>query len=100
MEIVEEEQGLTLRLAQREEGPGSDLMGEFRDAALHSRSLRVDATKVERIGTLSLQTLVAVSQAIDDAGGTFILASPSDVFVQTCADLGLGPWMTAWREEA
>lgn len=100
MQVSEATEALTLTLAARQDAPDQAAFGALLPALSRVSAVVVDAAECQRIGTLALQMLVVLSQAADAAGVDFRLREPGEGFASAAADLGLGPWMTAWREDA
>lgn len=72
------------------------------DAMRHALSLgkpvRVFADQVERLSSAPVQTLLAAAKQAQAQGGKLIIVKPSEVFVETCDDLGLSGWLKEWSE--
>lgn len=100
MQVSEAAGALTLTLDAREEAPDRAAFADLLPALARVNRVAVDTAACQRIGTLGLQMLVVLSQAADAAGIDFRLGPPGEGFAAAAADLGLGPWMTAWREDA
>lgn len=100
MQVIESDGTLTLALEPREEVPEAATLEAISAALGRVKAVRVESGDCQRIGTLALQSLIAIGQTADAAGASFVLGTPGDGFTAAAADLGLGPWMTAWRDDA
>lgn len=65
----------------------------LREMLLNHRgtSFRLDASRVEKLGTLSVQVLLAARKTWDADGNSIALSDPSDVMVAKLAQIGLKP---------
>lgn len=65
----------------------------LRDMLLNHRgtSFQLDASRIEKLGTLSVQVLLAARKTWDADGKSIALLNPSEVMVAKMAQIGLKP---------
>lgn len=78
------------------------MAGPLADALRHAlgvgKPVRVAADQVERLSSAPVQTLLAATREAERRGVVLTIVKPSDVFVETCGDLGLSGWLDKWSE--
>jgi chemotaxis protein CheX len=74
------------------------LADALRHALSTEKPIRIAADQVERIGSAPLQALLAATKAAEQRALSLVIAKPSEVFVETCDDLGLSGWLEKWSE--
>lgn len=74
------------------------LADAMRHAAGLGKPVLVAADQVERLSSAPVQVLLAAVKQIEAQGGKLTIVKPSEVFVETCDDLGLSGWLKKWSE--
>lgn len=62
-----------------------------------SATVKVDASKVERITTSGVQLLLSAERTLNQGGGALMLADASDAFVSVLGGLGLRCKLDEWK---
>lgn len=71
----------------------------YRQLAEHrDETLVLDASKVEQLGALCMQILVAAARSWGAAGRSFAIVDPSDAFLESAATVGLDPALMGVEE--
>lgn len=74
------------------------LADALRHALSTEKPIRIAADQVERVGSAPLQALLAATKTAEQRALSLVIAKPSEVFVETCGDLGLSGWLEKWSE--
>lgn len=74
------------------------LADAMRHAVGLGKPVLVAADQVERLSSAPVQVLLAAVKQVEAQGGKLTIVKPSEVFVETCDDLGLSGWLKKWSE--
>lgn len=74
----------------------SPLAEALRHALSAEKPVRIAADQVERLGSAPVQALLAATRQAEQNGASLKIVKPSEVFVETCSDLGLSVWLEKW----
>lgn len=95
--LTEDDEGVRITLpGDLDLGMSANLVENLRHAAKSGKPVRVEADRVERVGTAPLQALMIASREAERRGSSFGIVAPSEVFAETCGDLGLDSWLEKW----
>lgn len=80
-------------------GMSGPLLEALRHALAQKKPIRIVADQVERLGAAPLQAIYAAAKQAAQNGQGFVIAKPSEVFIEACGDLGLADWLKKWSAQ-
>ena len=71
----------------------------LRKALAAGEPVEIDADSVERVSSACVQALLAATRRAAELGLELRVIAPSVALVESCAELGLGPWLSEWSRQ-